>query len=216
MRWLKLVLGYSLAAAVVFGGFMLAGTLLLGHVRPMWMELDYVPASAGLGLLVGALVGLVAGSARTRPRFLIVALLAVPALAAGVTFLPLTNGPVLLHVFGQGDCACGDYHEKATGIVIWNRYRERLPEKVAHTFLVDLRAGRCSAEPAVCDYAVNRHRVSDWRLVNRHDAGDSVVLYFKLTKYGTADAAYDLTGEGVIELRRNGTAWAVRNYSAYF
>jgi len=37
---------------------MFAGTLGLGHLRPIWMELGYVMPAAGIGLLLGAILGL--------------------------------------------------------------------------------------------------------------------------------------------------------------
>jgi hypothetical protein len=61
MQRSKAIAGFSLAGAVVFGGFMLVGTILLGHVRPMWMELDYTLPCGALGLLVGGLLGLIFG-----------------------------------------------------------------------------------------------------------------------------------------------------------
>ena len=124
--------------------------------------------------------------------------------------------PVLVHVFGEGDCACGDFHEKVTGIVIRNPLRDRQPERVAGDFLDGLRANRCVANVELCDYSLARHRVSDWRFVNREDAGDSVRLYFKLTKYGTSDPTYHLTGEGMVQLQKGQAGWEVTSYSSYF
>ena len=61
MQRRKAIPTFSIAGALLFGGFMLIGTLLLGHMRPMWMELDYVLPCAGGGLLVGVLLGLMIG-----------------------------------------------------------------------------------------------------------------------------------------------------------
>jgi hypothetical protein len=49
----------SVAGLVVSGGFMFLGTLLLGHIRPMWMEFDYTLPSALVALLVGSVLGLI-------------------------------------------------------------------------------------------------------------------------------------------------------------
>lgn len=38
---------------------MFFGTLLLGHVRPAWMELAYTGPYALLGLAIGAALGLI-------------------------------------------------------------------------------------------------------------------------------------------------------------
>jgi hypothetical protein len=61
MQRSKAVTGFSIAGGVVFGGFMVVGSILLGHVRPMWMELNYTLPCALLGLLVGGLLGFIIG-----------------------------------------------------------------------------------------------------------------------------------------------------------
>ena len=97
-----------------------------------------------------------------------------------------------------------------------NPFRDRSPEDTASRFLEDLRNGRCTVNDTVCGYALERHRISDWRLRNRVDSGDHVELYFKLTKYGVTEPEHNLTGEGLVELARTSTAWSVVGYSAYF
>jgi hypothetical protein len=49
----------SIAGGLLFGAFMLIGTLLLGHVRPMWMEFDYTLPFCLIGLALGAAAGLI-------------------------------------------------------------------------------------------------------------------------------------------------------------
>lgn len=124
--------------------------------------------------------------------------------------------PVVLHVFADSGCACGEYHAEVTGLVVRNPFRDRSPEDNASQFLGDLRNGQCTVDDAVCGYALVGHRVSDWRLRNRHDEGDHVELYYKFTKYGATEPQYKLTGEGLIELARTRSGWRVVNYSAYF
>jgi prolipoprotein diacylglyceryltransferase len=65
MQRSKAITGFSIAGAVVFGGFMLVGTILLGHMRQMWMELDHTLPCTLLGLFVGGWVGFVIGK---QPR----------------------------------------------------------------------------------------------------------------------------------------------------
>ena len=48
----------ALAGALACGTLMLAGTWLLGHVRPTWMEFGYAPGAAGVGAVLGMLAGL--------------------------------------------------------------------------------------------------------------------------------------------------------------
>ncbi|WP_394766476.1 hypothetical protein [uncultured Paludibaculum sp.] len=128
----------------------------------------------------------------------------------------ISRRPVLVQLFGEWGCACGDYHEKVTGVVIRNPLRDRQPERVAGNFLDGLKANRCSANVHLCEYALPSHRISDWRLVNREDAGESVRLYFKLTKYGTSNPGYHLTGEGMVQIERRKGSWQVTAYSSYF
>jgi hypothetical protein len=68
----------------------------------------------------------------------------------------------------------------------------------------------------VCQYALDGHRISDWRLANRHDEGDTLTLYYKLTKYQAPDPRYQLTGEGIVVLLHVQGGWKVVGYSSYF
>ena len=62
-----------MVGAVLCGGFMGCGTLVLGHVRPMWMEFDYAPRWGFYGFVAGAIVGSIvtwlagASNARAEP-----------------------------------------------------------------------------------------------------------------------------------------------------
>jgi hypothetical protein len=51
----------AFAGAILAGGMMAAGTLLLGHARPMWMELENSGLCALVGFIAGAGTGLVLG-----------------------------------------------------------------------------------------------------------------------------------------------------------
>jgi hypothetical protein len=139
------------------------------------------------------------------------------SVAMGLLILAFASSkkPVLLHVFADTGCACGDYHAEVTGLVVRNPLRDRSPENTAARFLDDLRIGRCSFDEAACRYALS-HRVSDWQLRNRQDIGDRVELYYRLTKYGVTEPEYRLTGEGSIMLSRSRSGWGVVGYSAYF
>src|SRR5262249_18249709 len=97
-----------------------------------------------------------------------------------------------------------------------NPFRDSSPEKTATGFLQDLRNGSCSVDIYVCQYALDGHRVSDWRLANRDDQGDSVLLYYKLTKYQASDPRYKWSGEGMVRLLHVQDGWKVVDYSSYF
>lgn len=147
-------------------------------------------------------------------RWVVIAL--ALASAVFITAAVVQRRPVLFHVLGETGCACGDYHAEVTGAVAFNPFRSRLPEKSAQKFLEGLRDGTCSAEASLCRYAMNGHRVSDWRLANLHEDGNRAALYYKLTKLGADESRFHLTGEGVVELTRTQDGWTVTNYSSYF
>jgi len=140
------------------------------------------------------------------------------SVAAGLLVLAfsLRRTPVRLRALADTGCACGEYHAEVTGLVVQNPFRDRSPEDTASRFLEDLRNRRCRVSDAVCEYALQLHRISNWRLRNRVDSGNQVELYYKLTKYGEAKPEYNLTGEGLVELTGTGTAWNVVGYCAYF
>ena len=128
----------------------------------------------------------------------------------------LRRRPILIHAFADTGCACGEYHGEVTGLIVRNPFRDPLPEQSAARFLNELRNGGCTADASLCQYALDGHRVSDWRLANRHDNGHSVLLYYKLAKYAASDRKYELTGEGQIEVVPTNGSWTVANYSSYF
>jgi hypothetical protein len=145
----------------------------------------------------------------------------VGCLAGGLLLLlgaayTLRRRPILFHAFADTGCACGEYHAEVTGLIVRNPFRDSLPEQGAAMFLNELREGRCTADASLYQYALDGHRVSDWRLVNRHDNGHGVLLFYKLTKYAAPNPKYKLSGEGQIEVVPTHGSWTVANYSSYF
>jgi hypothetical protein len=151
---------------------------------------------------------------RLLSRF-IVSLAGALILFLGVAYA-LRHKPVLFHILAETGCACGEYQEGVTGLIVRNPFRDATPEKSAAKFLEELRDGRCVADPSLCHYALHRGRVSDWRLANRQDRSDRVLLYYKLTPYPETELKHRLSGEGLIEVVRAQSGWAVASYSCYF
>jgi hypothetical protein len=145
----------------------------------------------------------------SRPVFLI----SVVVLLAGAVYS--IRRPVLIHLFAQTDCACGEYHDEVTGWIVHNPLRDHAPEQTASRFLDQLRRGQCSGDPKECEYDLE-HRASNWRLGVREDRDGRVLLYYSLTAYGVTEPEHSLTGEGLVELARVQGAWKVVNYSSYF
>lgn len=152
-------------------------------------------------------------------------ILAVLALASTLVFAHSAyiqhGNPVLFHLFADTDCACGDYQEEVSGLVLFNPFRDRSPEAVADNFLEQARKGKCVANTpdaaALCAYTLQHHRVAAWRLANRQDQLHRVSLYYKLTELGEeGDSRYRLTGEGVVEVVDTDAGWKVAFYSSYF
>ena len=157
--------------------------------------------------------------ARTVAVALIVAVAVFVLLA--IHAYRMRSQPVLLHILADTDCACGDFHEEVSGFVIRNPFRDRTPEKAANAFFEKLRQGQCVIAPfdpamgvELCKYALDEHRVSNWKLVNRHDQDHHVLLFYKLTKLNEPD--HNLTGEGALGITKTGDKWFVTEYSSYF
>lgn len=54
--------------------------------------------------------------------------------------------PVLLHILAQADCACGEFHQDITGLIVFNPFRTRLPERSTQRFFDELLDGRCTVD----------------------------------------------------------------------
>jgi hypothetical protein len=149
--------------------------------------------------------------------FLRLVLVLAIATALFLTTAFIWRKPVLFHILAETGCACGDFHEEVTGLALFNPFRNRSPERSAQKFLEGLRDGSCSADEPLCRYAMDGHRVSQWRLSNlREEDGNLAALYYKLTKLGVEESKFRLTGEGMVELARTRDGWTVVNYSSYF
>jgi hypothetical protein len=57
---------FGVVGALLLGGIMLTGILLLGHTRPMGWDFDRIPLLMGLGFMVFAVAGFVVGLRRRR------------------------------------------------------------------------------------------------------------------------------------------------------
>jgi hypothetical protein len=128
----------------------------------------------------------------------------------------LRQRPILLHILAETNCACGDYHQQVTGLIVRNPFRDPSPEQSATRFLEEVRDDKCTINAALCGYTRNGHRVSEWRLGIRRDLGQHVYLYYRLTKSDALEAKNRLSGEGEIELVLVQRKWVVLNYSSYF
>jgi hypothetical protein len=165
-------------------------------------------------------------SDKRRTRIATVALAVMVAIFVLLTIYVyrMRSRPVLMHLFAETDCACGDFHEEVSGLIIRNPFRDQTPEKAANLFFEKLRQGQCVGYPAdsamdkeICRYALEEHRVSHWRLVNRQDQEHHVLLYYKLTKLGVENLPHhNLTGEGEVTVTETGSNWYVTGYSSYF
>jgi len=61
VRLILACISFALIGGALFGGSAIIGTDVLGHMRPMWMELDSSFILAERGAVFGAFVGLCAG-----------------------------------------------------------------------------------------------------------------------------------------------------------
>lgn len=127
----------------------------------------------------------------------------------------LRHKPVLVHTLGEWDCACGEMYIKTTMRVIWNPFRDRQPEIAGDDFLSKGRAIDSDGAIAVCQPSLPAHRVTAWKLSYREDSGDVATLYYKLTKHGM-EGQSNVTGVGVIDVRKTPAGWCVAGFDAYF
>jgi hypothetical protein len=136
-------------------------------------------------------------------------------IASAILLAWAVRKPLLFYTPGEWDCACGDMYIKTTRFVLWNPFRDRTPESAAESFLAKLRDNNCSSGPEICAFSLPDHRVSNWKLAFREDAGQKVSCFFKLTKYGSGSES-ELQGVGVVDLKKVQGNWAVTGYDAHF
>ena len=144
------------------------------------------------------------------------------ALGLAIAFVLLCGGafatrrrPVLFQVFAETNCACGEYFQEVTGWTVFNPFRDQSPERSAAQFLDELKEGKCTVDAQLCRYALDEHRISEWRLENRHDRNGRVELYYRLTKPG-APTKLRLEGQGRVNVALSQSRWTVSFYSSYF
>jgi hypothetical protein len=101
-------------------------------------------------------------------------------------------------------------------IAIFNPLRDRTPERIADEMLDDLRRGdvdvamsqvQGGASPEIADKE-RRYQVRRWKLVNRIDHADQVVLYYRIDR----GMSRNLDSEVVVSLQERNRGWVVRDY----
>jgi len=126
-----------------------------------------------------------------------------------------------IQIFADTSC-CGEYHKEVTGLILLNPLRDRTPEVLASKFLDDLKDGKCreTVPAAICRQGLVFSRpVLDWKLRNRRDNDDNILLFYVVKgKYRTDVDIYphDAWGEGIVELERAGNGWSISGYGVYY
>ena len=97
-----------------------------------------------------------------------------------------SNRLVLVQLFKNTDCACGDYQEELSGFIILNPFRDRSPEQTADHFFRALQSGNCPPQysSSVCSYYREGHEVDGWTLRNAHTGNNSATLFYRLRRTG--------------------------------
>lgn len=189
---------------------------------PVWSILSemeiYHQLAAPLVSIINRMPGRRTLSKRAR---LIVGVCGLALLLAFV----LTSRPRIsrtaIQLFAGTSC-CGEYHSEVTGFILLNPLRNRTPEDLATNFLNDLKEGKCAetVPASVCRQGLVFSRpVLDWKLKNRRDYDDKVLLLYVIKgKYRTGVDVYpqDAWGEGVVELARTQDRWNIYGYGAYY
>ena len=119
--------------------------------------------------------------------------------------------PVLLHLFAS--CACTDFSEEVTGFTLFNPFRDRAPEAAADSFLGDIRQGRCLVDGQAIDCTRTNLKplAFEWRLKNRRNMSDQVVLYYQFTRLDGAHVER-WSGEGVVGVSEIKGIWKPRSF----
>ena len=122
----------------------------------------------------------------------------------------LASGPVLFHARmfeTDDDRSCGRSPGAEMGAAVMNPLRSRSPERLADEFLMAASRGTClpAWSERTCEL-VRQHPIhaKAWRLANRLDTTDKVVLFYGLRPPGPA--CY------VVTLDRSGTVWTVSGW----
>jgi len=126
---------------------------------------------------------------------------------------------MLVHVFSDTSCACGDFHEEVSGLNILNPLRDRQPERAAEEFFHASSTGRCPTlyDTGLCQYSETQGSVRGWKLVNAKRSSDGIDLFYKLDSSRRASTSQpSWTGEGCVHLIRIAGVWRVASYGAYF
>jgi hypothetical protein len=155
-----------------------------------------------------------------RVRWVLIAL-AFLLIVVAVAFAHPRLSNSSLQLFADTNCACGDYQEDLSGIVILNPFRDRAPEDSATRFLSDLKNSKCAAtDPALCTYALHTARpVLDWKLVNRRDTSELTSLFYRLKgKYreGTDLTPGDAWGEAMLQVQHRDARLQVVSFDVYY
>ena len=161
------------------------------------------------------------GDMRKRVRVVALVLTIICLVALAIAARPHFSRNAI-QLFAERNCACGEFHEEVTGLIVLNPLRERTPEMIAARFLSDLKDGKCAATvpPLVCQQGLTNSRpVLDWKLRNRSDANGKVSLFYYVKgKYRNDVDTYphDAWGEGIVQVEQMGNSWKVYGYGAYY
>jgi hypothetical protein len=120
--------------------------------------------------------------------------------------------PVLFH--WPGECVCTDYSPEVEGFTIWNPLRNHAPERAAERFLEDYSDGKESAfaEPGLAKTMTHEGSRIRWKLKDREDKRDVVLLFYSLDDTGTALVDYE--GEGMITMKKVRRNWKADEFNA--
>lgn len=143
-------------------------------------------------------------------------LLALCALA--VLAWLLASKPVLFRsrlLATAADRSCRDYAGDEVRIAVLNPFRSRSPERVANAFLRAVSKAQCSPDwnERTCKF-VEQHPVpaQSWRLADRYDSDEYVMLIYWLDLRVPAKPARSACWPFSVQLRRTGATWKVSGF----
>ena len=134
-----------------------------------------------------------------------------------IFFMLVGAAATAIYLFTTPACACENiFPSRVYNINAFNPFRSRAPELAAQQFLRNQGQGVCQpAHSFLCDYALERHPVLDWRLVARQNDSKQVALFYRV-KAKDEDNGSEFWGQAEVDLQRVDKEWEVISYSAVY
>jgi hypothetical protein len=134
-----------------------------------------------------------------------------------ICFMLVGSAAAAIYLFTTPGCACGDIlPARVYNLNALNPLRSRAPELAAQEFLRNQGQGVCQpAHSELCEYALRRRPVLDWRLVARQNSSDRVALFYRVKAKDEKDGS-EFWGQAEVDVQRVKNDWQVASYGVVY